>query len=54
MREEKQIADEVAKLTTEIEEFSYTNAPSIEVLREKIIKRKTLVWVLNENLPTKK
>lgn len=46
MRDEKYVIEEVDKLNREIEEFSYTNTPSIEILREKIIKRKTLNWIL--------
>lgn len=46
MRTAETIKSEIDELSRKIDNHSYTNDQSIEVLREQIIRRKTLRWVL--------
>ena len=54
MREQGDIQIEIERLSTDINEFAYTADVSLEKLCEMIIKRKTLLWVIHEEMATKK
>jgi|SaaInlStandDraft_2_1057019.scaffolds.fasta_scaffold481554_1 hypothetical protein len=48
MKEEVEIREELVTISNKINEHTYTSVESVELLRELIIRRKTLLWVLKE------